>query len=78
MNLSYLVSVRMGEAWWKHKVSTISLPTDLHPEEEFALGGLELEDVDPPRGALRDMLELHIIREDDQILPHNKGEKNDN
>ena len=43
---------------------------DLHPEEEFALGGLELEDVHSPCGALGDMLELHIVREDNKILLH--------
>ena len=41
---------------------------DLHPEEEFALGGLELEDVHSPCGALGDVLELHIVREDNKIL----------
>ena len=42
--------------------------TDLHPEEHPLVAGLELEDKDPARGASRHCLELHVVREDNQII----------
>ena len=40
----------------------------LHPKEHLPARRFELEQVDPSGGALSDMLELHIIRENDEIL----------
>ena len=42
--------------------------TDLHPEEHPLVACLELEDKDPASGAGRHRLELHIVREDDQVV----------
>lgn len=42
----------------------------LHPEEEALGPCLKLEHVDPPTGALRDPLELTVIRKDNQVVLH--------
>ena len=41
---------------------------NLHPKEHSLVAGLELEDKDPASGAGGHRLELHIVREDDQVI----------